>query len=75
MVYNSEFVPSSPSTAFRLFLCRFVYMVQFWSTYIVRGGGGDIDNVVFIDESGTIRTFSYNTNNSGKNQNTGDLSH
>ena len=64
MVYNSVFVPYSPNTAFRLFLFRFVYMVQFWSTYIVRAGGGeDIDNVVFIDESGTIRTFSYNTNN------------
>ena len=29
----------------------FVYMVQFWSIYIVQVGGGDIDNVVLIDES------------------------
>ena len=68
MVHNYVFVSSSPNTAFRLFLFRFVHMVQFWSKCIVGGRGGDIEHVVFIDESGTIRTFSYNTNNSEKNE-------
>ena len=49
MVYNSVFTPSSRIRLSIILLSSFVYMVQFWTTYIV--GGGDIDTVVFIDES------------------------
>ena len=56
---------SSPNTAFRSILFRFVYMFQFFSGPRTSQGGG-YWNVVLTNESCTTRTYSCNTNNSTK---------